>query len=152
LKRLAPQRQALQRAVIVACHHPPASADSVHGGATGLSQDLDRAFTAAGLWPDAVLSGHAHIYQRFSRAVGGKAIPYVVAGSGGHARTMPRGESTGEAPMTWNDFTLVTGPTDEFGYLTVTVDIRVATAPTLTIAFSAPANSAAADQVTLTLI
>ena len=40
----------------------------------------------AGLWPDAILSGHAHVYQRFSRAVNGKAMPYVVAGSGGHAQ------------------------------------------------------------------
>jgi hypothetical protein len=31
LRRLAPQRQALERAVVLACHHPPASADTVHG-------------------------------------------------------------------------------------------------------------------------
>jgi hypothetical protein len=151
LTRLAPQRKALQRAVILACHHPPVSADLVHGGATGLSQDLDRAFAQAGLWPDAILSGHAHIYQRFSRAVNGKDLPYVVAGSGGHARTVPTGEKSGEAPVTWNDFTLVTGPTLEYGYLTITVDMTTATAPVLTIAFSAPAGPSAADQVTVTL-
>jgi calcineurin-like phosphoesterase family protein len=152
LKRLAPARAALERAVVLACHHPPASADKVHGGATGLSQDLDRAFTEAGLWPDAVLSGHAHIYQRFSRTVGARAIPYVVAGSGGHARTMPPGEQAAEAPLTWNDFTLVTGPTMEYGYLTLTVDMRDQTARTLTIEFSAPANPAAADQVVVSLV
>ena len=151
LKRIAPERAALKRAVIVACHHPPASADAVHGGATGLSGDLDKAFTEAGLWPDAVLSGHAHIYQRFSRAVNGKAMPYVVAGSGGHARTMPGGETAGEAPRTWQDFTLEVGPVLEFGYLTVTVDMRDASAPTLAIAFTAPANPSAADSVVVTL-
>ncbi len=151
LTRLAPQRTALERAVILACHHPPASADLVHGGSTGLSQDLDRAFAQAGLWPDAILSGHAHVYQRFSRAVNGKAMPYVVAGSGGHARTVPTGEKAGEAPTTWNEFTLVTGPTLDYGYLTVTVDMRTATAPTLTIGFSAPANPGVADKVTVTL-
>jgi hypothetical protein len=151
LKRVAPDRAALKRAVIVACHHPPVSADAVHGGATGLSADLDRAFTEAGLWPDAIVSGHAHIYQRFSRAVNGKAMPYIVAGSGGHARTMPFGEKSGEAPMTWQDFTLEVGPVLEFGYLTLTVDMRDALAPTLTIAFTAPAQPSAADQVVVTL-
>ena len=151
LKRLAPERAALKRALIVACHHPPASADGVHGGATGLSSDLDRAFTEAGLWPDAVISGHAHIYQRFSRARNGKAMPYIVAGSGGHAHTVPVGEKAGEAPRTWQDFTLEVGPVLEFGYLTVTVDMRDASAPTLTIAFTAPAKPAAADSVVVTL-
>jgi hypothetical protein len=150
LKRLAPQRKALERAVIVACHHPPVSADKTHGGTTGLGQDLDSAFTAAGLWPDAVLSGHAHIYQRFSRTVGATQIPYVVAGSGGHnARITPGGAT---APQTWNDYTLVTGPTAKYGYLTVTVDMRNPAARTLTIAFtSAPADPAVADSVTVTL-
>jgi 2',3'-cyclic-nucleotide 2'-phosphodiesterase (5'-nucleotidase family) len=111
LQRLAPLRKALDRAVIVACHHPPASADTTHGGTTGLANDLDRAFTAAGFWPDAILSGHAHIYQRFSRSADGREIPYVVAGSGGHGARIPQGESAGEAPRTWNDYTLLVGPT-----------------------------------------
>jgi hypothetical protein len=98
LERLAPLRRSLDRAVILACHHPPASADIRHGGTTGLANDLDRAFQQAGLWPDAVLSGHAHIYQRFSRAVGGRQIPYIVAGSGGHNATVPTGEKLREAP------------------------------------------------------
>jgi hypothetical protein len=149
LKRLAPMRQAGERAVILACHHPPASADLVHGGSTELSADFDAAFAAAGLWPDAILSGHAHVYQRFSRNVGGRTIPYVVAGSGGHARTLPRGSA--QAGQVWGDFTLETGPTLESGYLTVTVDMRDATARTLTVAFTAPANPAAADTVTVPL-
>ena len=151
LERLKPQRTALDRAVILACHHPPASADTVHGGSTGLSQDLDRAFAEAGLWPDVILSGHAHVYQRFTRTVNGKAMPYIVAGSGGHARSVPLGETAGEAPRTWNDFTLEVGPVLEFGYLTVTVDMRTPTAPLLTIAFSAPSDPAAADSVSVNL-
>ena len=151
LTRLAPQRKTLERAVILACHHPPASADLTHGGATGLAADLDGAFTAAGLWPDAVLSGHAHIYQRFERAANNTKIPYVVAGSGGHNALIPTGEQPGEAPRTWNDYTLVTGPTAQYGYLTVTVDMRDPTARTLTIAFTAPADPSSADQVTVTL-
>jgi len=151
LKRLAPQRAAGQRAVLLACHHPPVSADLTHGGTTGLANDLDRAFTAANLWPDAVLSGHAHIYQRFSRSVSGKQIPYVVAGSGGHNARVPTGEKAGEAPITWNDYTLLVGPVAAYGYLTVTVDLRDPNARALTIAFTAPGMPSAADQVTVTL-
>jgi hypothetical protein len=151
LKRLAPLRQSLERAVILTCHHPPASADLTHGGTTGLADDLDQAFTAAGLWPDAIISGHAHIYQRFSRAVNGRQIPYIVAGSGGHATTLPTGEKAGEAPRTWQDYTLQVGPTLAYGYLTATVDMSKAGAPSLTFAFSAPGQPDADDSITIEL-
>lgn len=151
LQRLAPQRKALQRAVILACHHPPVSADLAHGGTTGLANDLDSAFTAAGLWPDAVLSGHAHIYQRFSRDLNGRQIPYVVAGSGGHNALVPEGERAGEAPQTWNEYTLLVGPEAAYGYLTVTVDMTNRSAPVMTIAFTSPGNPSAADSVSVTL-
>ncbi|HWE59269.1 MAG TPA: metallophosphoesterase [Solirubrobacteraceae bacterium] len=151
LQRLAPLRRSLDRAVILACHHPPASADIVHGGTTGLANDLDRAFAAAGLWPDAILSGHAHIYQRFQRSVGGREIPYIVAGSGGHNATVPPGEKLGEAPRSWNDYTLLVGPTPAYGYLTATVDMSKSGAPTLTLAFIAPDVASAADSVTIEL-
>ncbi len=146
LQRLAPQRKALERAVILACHHPPVSADLTHGGTTGLSDDLDRAFTAAGLWPDAVLSGHAHIYQRFSRNLNGRQIPYVVAGSGGHNALVPTGEHANEAPQTWNEYTLLVGPEAAYGYLTLSVDMTNRSAPVITIAFTAPGKPSAADR------
>ena len=57
LQRLAPARKAGERAVIIACHHPPVSVDAKHGGTTGLADDIDTAARAAGFWPDAVLSG-----------------------------------------------------------------------------------------------
>jgi hypothetical protein len=47
--------------------------------------DLDRAFKAGGLGPDAVISGHSHNYQRFTRVdSASREVPYVVAGNGGH--------------------------------------------------------------------
>jgi hypothetical protein len=151
LKRLAPQRAAGERAVLLACHHPPASADKTHGGTTGLANDLDRAFAAGGLWPDAILSGHAHIYQRFSRSVNGRQLPYVVAGSGGHDARVPPGEKAGEGPKTWGEYTLEVGPVAEYGYLTITVDVGDPNARTLTIAFTAPARPSASDQVVLAI-
>ena len=122
LARLAPARKAGERAVLIACHHPPASTDSAHGGSEGLALDIDTAARAAGFWPDAVLSGHAHLYQRFTRRVDGREIPYIVAGSGGFAATRPIG-GLPQTPVTVGEYTLDKPPIVEFGYLTVTVDM-----------------------------
>jgi len=149
LERLKPARTANQCAVIIACHHPPASADAVHGGGTGLAADIDTACQTAGLWPDAVLSGHAHLYQRFTRATGGREIPFVVAGSGGFAAGRPEGKLP-KAPVTVGEYTLVHDPVIAFGYLTLTVDMTTP-APELTIFFQACMGSTATDTVTVDL-
>lgn len=129
LKRLKPQREAGKRAILLAVHHPPLSADARHGGSTGELADIDACCKAAGLWPDAVLSGHAHLYQRFTRVIQGKETPYLVAGSGGFAATAPMG-GLPNAPVKVGDHTLVVNPIVEFGYLTVTTDAK-----TLTVTF-----------------
>jgi DNA repair exonuclease SbcCD nuclease subunit len=150
LQRLKPARVAGERAVIVAVHHPPLSADAKHGGATGLSQDIDTACHAAGLWPDAVLSGHAHLYQRFTRRVANQEIPYVVSGSGGfNAKANPQ-EQTPKAPFTEGDTTLEIDPVIEYGYLTVEVDMSAA-ANQMTIAFHSPKLGRDHDHVTVDL-
>jgi hypothetical protein len=130
LQRLKPERDAGTRAVLLAFHHPPLSADALHGGSTGPLDDIDRCCKEAGLWPDAILSGHAHLYQRFTRWVDGKrATPYIVAGSGGYAATKPRSGFPAPGKKV-GDHTLEIAPIVEFGYLNVT-----ATATDLTIAF-----------------
>ena len=73
------------RKLIVAVHHPPFSLDAAHGGTPDILNALDRAFAKSGRFPDAVLSGHVHNYQRSSRDHEGRKIPYVVAGAGGYA-------------------------------------------------------------------
>lgn len=145
LARLKPLRQAGERAVILAVHHPPLSVDAKHGGTKGLSEDIDAACRKAGLWPDAVLSGHAHLYQRFTRRTHGREIPYVVSGSGGFAAT-PARNGLPAAPVTVGDVTLVKDPIVAFGYLTVTTDAR-----TLTITFRSTNPTIAPDQVTVDL-
>jgi hypothetical protein len=129
LQRLKADRQAGKRAVILAVHHPPASVDAKHGGSSGIEQDIDSCCKAAGLWPDVVLSGHAHLYQRFTRVVNGQHIPYIVSGSGGFAATTPQG-AVPTAPYTIGDTTLEVDPIVEFGYLTITCDAK-----TLSITF-----------------
>src|ERR1700760_1778961 len=83
LARLKPARENKERAVIVACHHPPATLDETHGGGLNLTLDLDEAYAEAGLVPDAVLSGHAHLYEHWVRKINGREVPYLIAGSGG---------------------------------------------------------------------
>ncbi len=152
LARLKGPRQRRERAVVVACHHPPVSADLNHGGSMGQAADIDVACKATGLWPDVVLSGHAHLYQRFTRKVSNREIPYVVAGSGGHNVTLPRGEVIGKAPITWGEYTLVKEPVLKYGYLTVTVDMSTRGKESLTVLFSSPSDPSVRDQVTVNLV
>ena len=128
LARLKPDRTANKRAVILAVHHPPLSADAKHGGSLGIMKDIDSCCKSAGLYPDVLLCGHAHLYQRFTRVVGGKQTPYIVAGSGGYAATAPK--TLPNVPITVGDHTLVIAPIALFGYLTLETD-----AQTITITF-----------------
>lgn len=149
LSRLKPSREAGERAVIVAVHHPPLSADAKHGGSTGLSNDIDTASKQSGLWPDLILSGHAHLYQRFTRHLPGQDLPYVVSGSGGFAATPPLG-STPKAPYNFGDCTLEIDPVIEFGYLTVAVDMTSASR-LLSVSFNSPKLGRSFDEVTVNL-
>ncbi|MBV9912632.1 MAG: hypothetical protein JOZ93_08635 [Sinobacteraceae bacterium] len=46
---------------------------------------MDQICDEVGLWPHAVLAGHAHSYQRFTRVrKDGTEIPYIICGNGGH--------------------------------------------------------------------
>jgi hypothetical protein len=81
-------------APIIAEHHPPYTAGSIHGWSIEMLSQIDAICDKAGVWPHAFLSGHAHNYQRFTRtrAGGGTQIPYVVCGNGGHnVRPLTRG-------------------------------------------------------------
>jgi len=125
LTRLKPDRTAHKRAVLLAVHHPPLSADAKHGGSMGIQKDIDACCKAAGLWPDALLSGHAHLYQRFTRTVaaaGGKETPYIVSGSGGFAATAPKANAVAGTKV--GDHVLEVAPIIDFGYLTIETDAK----------------------------
>lgn len=148
LKRLKPDRTAQKRAVIVAVHHPPLSVDAKTGGSGGLMQDIDACCKAAGLWPDVVLSGHAHLYQRFTRTVNGRQVPYIVSGSGGFAATHPPQKVPPEGTVI-GDHKLEKGPIVKFGYLTITTDTKTLTATFKTAPRGQPVTQL--DTVTLNL-
>jgi hypothetical protein len=72
------------RALIIATHHPPFTGSPSHVPSPTMLKQIDDACGAAGIQPDLHLSGHAHLYERYTRTVGGKQIPYLVAGTGGY--------------------------------------------------------------------
>ena len=93
-------------------------------------EDIDNACTAAGVWPHAVLSGHAHDYQRYTRAVNGYQIPYVVAGCGGHS-PLTKIRSTNRTPYQIDStLTLESYDDTDYGHLRIVVN-----ATTMTIEF-----------------
>lgn len=71
--------------LIVAVHHPCYSLDAAHGGYPDMLDKLDSAFKDSRRLPDAVLSGHVHNMQMFSRKSKSKTIPYIICGNGGYA-------------------------------------------------------------------
>jgi hypothetical protein len=86
-------RGALQRvkaeaytgALLFAHHHPPYAIGGQHSSSTEMRQHMDEVCAEVGVWPHAVLAGHAHSYQRFTRLRSdGTEIPYLVCGNGGH--------------------------------------------------------------------
>jgi hypothetical protein len=90
LQRLKPLRKnGAISALLLAVHHCPMSYSVSKPASTTMRADIDAAFEQAGCWPDAVFSGHAHVYQRMTRqvTVGNSKwqIPHLIAGSGGYA-------------------------------------------------------------------
>lgn len=87
------------KVIILAVHYPPYSGaanfaqrgDPTRGPtraaqARPLAMALQRAFAESSQRPDVVLSAHAHLYQRLTyRFADGAEVPFLVAGSGGHA-------------------------------------------------------------------
>jgi hypothetical protein len=117
-------------AVIIAMHHPPFTGGSEHGGSPAMLKDIDNACKKAGVWPHAVLSGHAHNYQRFTRTVNNMQIPYLVAGCGGHS-PLSKMKKVYRTPFTIDKtLTLESYDDVDYGYLRL-----IANAETLTIEF-----------------
>jgi hypothetical protein len=83
LTRLKALRQKEGRAVILAIHHCPRWFPGARQ-ADSTSAAIDNACTQAQFWPDAVICGHAHIYQRIVRQTAGRDIPYIITGAGGY--------------------------------------------------------------------
>lgn len=111
-------------AVIIATHHPAFTGGSNHGGSPGMLADIDSACKNAGVWPHAVLSGHAHNYQRYTRTVSGMSIPFIVAGCGGHS-PLAKMRATYRTPYTIDStLTLESYDDTDYGYLRIVVNAK----------------------------
>lgn len=115
-------------ALIFAVHHPPYTTGR-HAGSSAMLAEIDAVCKSAGVWPHAVLSGHAHSYQRYTRATGGMQIPYIIAGNGGHGLTplTRSGEPALRAPValsTAKGVTFESYDDRDYGYLRVIVNAR----------------------------
>jgi hypothetical protein len=127
-------------AMIIAVHHPPFTYGSQHSGSPRMLQDLDQCANTAGFWPHAVLSGHAHNYQRFTRVNGATQIPYIIGGCGGHNVDSIQSGSNGaiRTPVSvTSTLTFESYDDTDYGYLRVIV-----TAEELTIEYH-PASDGA---------
>ncbi len=120
-------------ALVLAVHHPPFTISKSHFPSPDMLAQIDQACTSAKMWPDIVLSGHAHLYERYTRTmqVDGRQIPYVVAGNGGYLNlSNPRQGKNGVNPQPGipgndgkgNELTLNVYNNTMHGFLRLTVD------------------------------
>lgn len=117
------------RALIIATHHPPFTGSSSHVPSPTMLTQIDQACKTAGIQPDMHLSGHSHLYERYTRTVGGKQIPYIVAGMGGFYN-LPGLKAKPEPPIkapqsgtdaSGNPLRLEVFNNDTFGFLRLTI-------------------------------
>ena len=141
-----------QGAVLLAVHHPPfsyapkdGSPTGNHGSSLEMLAEIDEICKGAGVYPHAIISGHAHNYQRYTRTFqfDGKAIdvPFVISGSAGHAvnpltmakRGQPSQDPTNGANVSYMDVKPVVGKTtltlekyddETAGYLRISADAQ----------------------------
>ena len=127
------QNGAAPFALVLAVHHPPFTISSSHFPSPAMLAQIDAACLAAKIWPDIVLSGHAHLYERYTRTMtaDGRQVPYVVTGNGGYLNlSNPRKGKNGLNPQPGipgndgkgNQLTLNVYNNTLYGFLRLTVD------------------------------
>jgi hypothetical protein len=153
LENAGAERAASGKAIIVGLHYPAYSVDNAHGSSEEMQTFLDQAFAQAKVYPDIVLTGHVHNYQRFTRDLpNGIQLPYIVAGAGGYWN-LHQVETKAKPVKVPNstffpDVTLESYSDDRHGFLRITIDTtggtrtlkgEYFTVPRLQESWSAPA-------------
>jgi hypothetical protein len=152
-------------ALILTVHHPPFTGSSQHFPSAAMLAQIDQCCEQAGIWPDLVLSGHAHLYERYTRTMAsdGNEIAYVVAGNGGYydlsqmktdaaGNTPTPGEHT-EPDGQGNTISLDAANDTLFGFLRIAVSTTQIVVTALGVDPSAAAGTAPTtiDQFTVSL-
>ncbi len=132
-------------ALILAVHHPPFTGASDHSPSASMLQEIDTCCQEAGIWPDLVLSGHAHLYEHYTRTMkaDGRQIPYLVAGNGGYYNLSKlKTNSAGKKPTPGkqtepdgqgNTITLEQFNDTNFGFLRITTSATAILVEALTV-------------------
>jgi hypothetical protein len=149
-----------RRALIIATHHPPFTGSPSHVPSPNMLKQIDQACSDAGIQPDLHLSGHAHLYERYTRTVHGKQIPYIVAGMGGYYNLpglMPPNRRPPSQPTpqsgtdaSGNPLRLDAYSDDTFGFLRLTVSPTSVTGAFVTVD-AATGKTGVGDSFTLDL-
>jgi hypothetical protein len=148
------------RALLIAVHHPPFTGSDQHAPSPSILKDIDAACQKAKILPDMVLSGHAHLYERYTRVVNGAEIPFLVAGCGGYynlAGLKPGKHGAAFNPpvvgtdASGNKLTLENYKDSTFGYLLLTVSATELTCKFIGVDVATKATSVF-DQFTLDLV
>ena len=152
------------QALILTVHHPPFTGASDHFPSAAMLQQIDTCCEQAGIWPDLVLSGHAHLYERYTRTMNadGRQIPYLVAGNGGYynlsklktdasGKKPTPGEQT-ESDGQGNSITLEQYNDTDYGFLRISVDAASLSVEALGVDLAKPtAAPAVVDRFTVDL-
>lgn len=98
--------------LMVALHHPLYSADDHHSGSSRMRKVLNDAAAEAGRYPDMILAGHVHNYQRLSSQMPGRGlVPHLVTGAGGYHNLHHIMKVDGESMITPSSFDAGDGDT-----------------------------------------
>jgi hypothetical protein len=109
------------RPLILAFHHPPLSIDAMHGGSQKMVDAVTQACATAGRYPDLVITGHVHDYQRFSWSVAGHTITTIVQGNSGYHNLHKLAPDAKPGTDLGNGVTFEYGDDSGYGFLTLTV-------------------------------
>ena len=121
------QTERKEKAAIIALHHPLYSIDRHHGASGKMKEFLENIFNDTGIFPDLILSGHVHNFQRFTRNFNnGRQLPIIVAGAGGY-HNLHYVDSKSDPVYVPNssffkDVTMEEFCDDRYGFLRITIE------------------------------
>jgi acid phosphatase type 7 len=112
----------MDRALILALHHPIYSFDAYHSGSSKMADVLENAIRDTGRVPNLVLSGHVHDYQRIEQSISDDApTPFIVTGNGGY-HNLHKVTSAVGAKAPDSGAILKYASDDSWGFITLIVD------------------------------